>query len=152
MEHTRDRPEQQTTTSGVVSLNAYDLEGYEGLFTLPPPSFLESLRKGPTIIVSPAPDAQDQAKNTSIQVFITPTSESDEGKAFLDVGMRRMHAKKKNPKEMGGSTLHQPGETKPLTSIAPSTATREHGRHAAATIHSPIGPSSSKFKPFRDEV
>ncbi|KAJ7886275.1 hypothetical protein B0H13DRAFT_1889296 [Mycena leptocephala] len=96
-----DRPEQPTTTHTIISLNADDLEDYEDLFTLPSQSFS-------TIIGS---------------VFIDPTSESADGAGttFLNVGTRKMHVKDDVPKKMAGSTLHQPGRTKPLASGAPLT-------------------------------
>ncbi|KAJ7813267.1 hypothetical protein B0H14DRAFT_2854291 [Mycena olivaceomarginata] len=104
----------------IVSLNADDLEDYEDLFTLPSQSFLDNywLCKGPKIIVSPVPDDRGH-----IQVFIDPTSQSADGvgTTFLDVGTRKMRVKDDVPKKMAGSTLHQPGRTKPLASSASST-------------------------------
>ncbi|KAJ7830606.1 hypothetical protein B0H13DRAFT_2371912 [Mycena leptocephala] len=104
----------------IVSINADDLEDYEDLFTLPSQSFLNNywLHKGPKIIVSPARDDRDD-----IQVFNDPKSESADGAGTtcLDIGTRKMRMKEDILKKMAGSTLHQPGRTKPLASGVPST-------------------------------
>ncbi|KAJ7502183.1 hypothetical protein B0H11DRAFT_2223653 [Mycena galericulata] len=90
------------------------------------------------------------------------------GTAFLDVGTRKMHVKDDVPKKMAGSTLHQPGRTKPLASSAPSTTAtfapyvKTEGEtmrpppfisDAITHAHSKSSrPSTSKFKPFRDKL